>query len=56
MELHRERLDERLSEPLRALAGLERLPVQAIFAPPGSTADTRAAIRERDGEHDAGHP
>jgi hypothetical protein len=56
MELHRERLEERLAEQLRALAGLERLLVQAIFASLGSTADTRVAIRERDGEHDAGHP
>jgi hypothetical protein len=56
MELHRERLEERLAEQLRALTGLERLLVQAIFAAPESTADTRTSIRERDGDNDAGHP
>lgn len=55
MELHRERLEERLADRLRALTGLERLVVQAIFASPESTADTRTAIREREGENDAGH-
>jgi hypothetical protein len=54
MELHRERLEERLADRLRALAGLERLLVQAI-ASPESTADTRTAIRERGGDNDARH-
>jgi hypothetical protein len=53
MELHRERLEERLAYRLRALTGLERLLVQAIFTPRESTADTRLAILERDGENDA---
>jgi hypothetical protein len=53
MELHRERLQERLAYRLRALTGLERPLVQAIFTPRESTADTRLAILERDGENDA---
>jgi hypothetical protein len=56
MELHRERLEERLADQLRALNGLERLLVQAIFSPPESTADTRPAIPAGDGENDASHP
>jgi hypothetical protein len=55
MELHRERLEERLADQLRALTGLEQRLVQVIFARHESTAGTRTAIRERDGENDAGH-
>jgi hypothetical protein len=56
MELHRERLQERLADRLRALIGLERLLLHVIHARCESPADTRTAIRERDGENDAGHP
>jgi hypothetical protein len=56
MELHREWLEERLADRLRALAGLERFLVQAMFAPREGTADTRTVIHEsRKGDDDAGH-
>jgi hypothetical protein len=53
MELHRERLEERLAHQLRALTGLERLLVQAILAPRESPTDTRTAIHELEGDDHA---
>lgn len=53
MELHRERLEERLGDQLRALTGLERFLVQAILAPRESPADTPTAIHELEGDDHA---
>jgi hypothetical protein len=47
MELHRERLEERLADQLRALTGLERSLVQAILA-------AREGGRHADGDPRAG--
>jgi hypothetical protein len=50
MELHRERLEERLADQLRALAGLERLLIEAILArdEPGR-GRTRGRVHETEG-------
>jgi hypothetical protein len=49
MELHRERLEERLVDQLRALAALERFLVRAMFSPGRDHGDTRMAIHEQEG-------
>ena len=56
MELHRERLEERLADQLRALANLERFLVEAMFDPPEGTEGTRTAIHELEGDDPAGLP